>query len=106
MTYDLNRLQRLSTPEQYCLTLNPRVAIDESRVLGRYVYRHPLYDQDAIEAQAKQALAQYEKTVLTAFREVEDSLVAVRTARVQSEAQMQQVAALMKKLETTRPNGG
>ena len=53
VTYDLNRLQRLSTPEQYCLTLNPRVAIDESRVLGRYVYRHPLYDQDAIEAQAR-----------------------------------------------------
>jgi predicted NAD/FAD-binding protein len=53
VTYDLNRLQRLTTTEQYCLTLNPRVAIDESRVLGRYVYQHPLYDRDAIEAQAQ-----------------------------------------------------
>ena len=34
------------------------------------------FQQEAIEAQAKQALAQYEKTVLTAFREVEDALVA------------------------------
>ena len=53
VTYDLNRLQRLSTPEQYCLTLNPRVAIDESSVLGRYVYRHPLYDGTAIVAQRR-----------------------------------------------------
>lgn len=53
VTYDLNRLQRLSTREQYCLTLNPHVAIDESRVLGRFVYRHPLYDRNAIDAQAR-----------------------------------------------------
>lgn len=66
------------------------------------------YQQEAIEAQAKQALAQYEKTVLTAFREVEDSLVAVRTTRVQSEAQMQQVAALQSalKLAELRYKGG
>lgn len=66
------------------------------------------YQQEAIEAQARQALAQYEKAVLTAFREVEDSLVAVRTARVQSEAQMQQVAALQSalKLAELRYKGG
>lgn len=66
------------------------------------------FQQEAIEAQAKQALAQYEKTVLTAFREVEDSLVAVRTTRVQSEAQMQQVAALQSalKLAELRYKGG
>ena len=34
------------------------------------------FQQDAVEAQAKQALAEYEQTVLTAFREVEDALVA------------------------------
>lgn len=53
VTYDLNRLQGLSTPEQYCVTLNPREPIDDSRVLGRFVYRHPLYDRDAIRAQAR-----------------------------------------------------
>lgn len=57
-----------------------------SQVLG--------FQQEAVEAQAKQALAQYEQTVLTAFREVEDSLIAVRTARTQSDAQLQQVTAL------------
>ena len=43
VTYDLNRLQGLTTPEQYCVTLNPNGQIDERRVLRRFVYRHPLY---------------------------------------------------------------
>lgn len=61
-----------------------------SQVLG--------YQQEAVEAQAKQAAAQYEQTVLTAFREVEDALIAVRTARTQSDAQQQQVTALQSAL--------
>jgi predicted NAD/FAD-binding protein len=51
VTYDLNRLQGLTTPEQYCVTLNPGGGIDESRVLRRFVYRHPLYTREAIRAQ-------------------------------------------------------
>ena len=43
VTYDLNRLQGLTTPEQYCVTLNPDGQIDERRVLRRFIYRHPLY---------------------------------------------------------------
>jgi multidrug efflux system outer membrane protein len=52
------------------------------------------FQQRAVEAQARQVLAQYEKTILVAFKEVEDALVAVRTAREQSQAQEAQVAAL------------
>jgi len=51
VTYDLNRLQGLTTPEQYCVTLNPDDGIDESRVLRRFLYRHPLYTAQAIRAQ-------------------------------------------------------
>jgi predicted NAD/FAD-binding protein len=51
VTYDLNRLQGLTTPEQYCVTLNPDSRIDEDRVLRRFVYRHPLYTREAISAQ-------------------------------------------------------
>ena len=51
VTYDLNRLQGLTTPEQYCVTLNPGSQVDERRVLGRFVYRHPLYTREAISAQ-------------------------------------------------------
>jgi multidrug efflux system outer membrane protein len=52
------------------------------------------FQQKAVEAQTRQAVAQYEQTILVAFREVEDALVAVRTAREQREAQVQQVEAL------------
>ena len=71
-----------------------------SQVLG--------FQQDAAEAQAKQALAQYEQSILIAFREVEDSLVAVRTSRTQNEAQQQQVTALQSalKLAELRYKGG
>jgi predicted NAD/FAD-binding protein len=51
VTYDLNRLQGLTTPEQYCVTLNPDGAVDERHVLRRFVYRHPLYTREAIRAQ-------------------------------------------------------
>ena len=51
VTYDLNRLQGLTTTDQYCVTLNPGGGIDESRVLRRFVYRHPLYTREAIRAQ-------------------------------------------------------
>ena len=51
VTYDLNRLQGLTTREQYCVTLNPDGGIDDRRVLRRLVYRHPLYTREAIRAQ-------------------------------------------------------
>jgi predicted NAD/FAD-binding protein len=51
VTYDLNRLQGLTVPEQYCVTHNPNSSIDERRVLRRFVYRHPLYTREAIHAQ-------------------------------------------------------
>ncbi len=56
------------------------------------------FQQQAVEAQAKQAVAQYEQTVLVAFREVEDALVGVSTAREQAAAQERQVSALQSAL--------
>jgi predicted NAD/FAD-binding protein len=55
VTYSLNRLQRLETAADYCVTLNPPRPIDPSRVLARMVYTHPLYTKDAIAAQARWA---------------------------------------------------
>jgi multidrug efflux system outer membrane protein len=56
------------------------------------------FQQQAVEAQAKQAVAQYEQTILVAFREVEDALVGVSTAREQAAAQERQVNALQSAL--------
>ena len=53
VTYHLNRLQGLATPEEYCVTLNPNGSIDDRRVLRKMVYTHPLYTRAAIAAQAR-----------------------------------------------------
>ena len=51
VTYDLNRLQGLTTAERYFVTLNPGSHIDDHRVLKKLTYRHPLYTRDAITVQ-------------------------------------------------------
>ena len=53
VTYHLNRLQRLDTAAQYCVTLNPGGDLDQRRVLKKLVYSHPLYTRAAIAAQAR-----------------------------------------------------
>jgi predicted NAD/FAD-binding protein len=53
LTYHMNRLQSLPGPEDYCVTLNADGSIDAAKVLRRMVYRHPLYDRTAIQAQAR-----------------------------------------------------
>lgn len=66
------------------------------------------FQQEAVEAQAREAMAAYEQSVLVAFREVEDALVAVQTADTQRKAQGEQVAALRSalRLASLRYNGG
>jgi multidrug efflux system outer membrane protein len=65
-------------------------------------------EQRATEAQARQVLAQYEQAILVAFKEVEDALVAVRTASDQRKAQQEQVEALRSALNISnlRYKGG
>lgn len=53
LTYDMNRLQSLTTPETFCVTLNPAGIIDKDKVVKRIEYHHPRFDQAAIEAQAR-----------------------------------------------------
>lgn len=66
------------------------------------------FQKEAVEAQARQVLARYEKTLLVAFKEVEDALVAAQTAGRQRDAQAEQVAALQSalRLATLRYQGG
>jgi uncharacterized protein len=53
VTYNMNTLQGLSAPEQFLLTLNRSEAVDPSRVIGRYVYHHPVYTAAAVGAQKR-----------------------------------------------------
>ncbi|MHB8470057.1 MAG: NAD(P)/FAD-dependent oxidoreductase [Gaiellaceae bacterium] len=49
ITYHLNRLQRLDSARDYCVTLNETVAPEH--VLERFVYEHPLYTVSTLQAQ-------------------------------------------------------
>ena len=52
VTYWMNRLQTLPTPDQYFVTLNPPVDIPDERIVDTYDFAHPQFDQAAIDAQA------------------------------------------------------
>jgi len=82
------QLTQLVAHETFFGVAGPSVAgpLLNAQVLG--------FQQEAAEAQARQTIAQYEQTILVAFREVEDSLVAVSTADEQVAAQARQVKAL------------
>lgn len=66
------------------------------------------YQVKTTEAQTQAAVAQYRKTIITAFQEVEDALIAVQKTGEQRIAQEQQVAALESayKLADFRYQGG
>ncbi|MCL7490729.1 FAD-dependent oxidoreductase [Streptomyces sp. MCA2] len=64
VTYHMNRLQRLDTPEDYLVTLNATDRVATHRVLARMVYEHPLYTPESVAAQ--QCLPQL-NTAVTAF---------------------------------------
>jgi predicted NAD/FAD-binding protein len=51
----MNILQRLDSPEPFCVTLNRADAIHPEKVLGQYVYDHPIYSPAAVAAQPRHA---------------------------------------------------
>jgi uncharacterized protein len=53
VTYHMNRLQRLSTAQQLCVTLNRGEAIDPATVIRRIDYSHPVYTRAGHAAQRR-----------------------------------------------------
>jgi predicted NAD/FAD-binding protein len=53
VTYNMNVLQSIEAPVTFCVTLNRADAIDASKVLGRFVYDHPVFTREAVTAQAR-----------------------------------------------------
>ncbi|MFJ5833598.1 NAD(P)/FAD-dependent oxidoreductase [Streptomyces sp. NPDC093089] len=51
VSYDMNRLQRLRTGEPHIVTLNPGDRVDETTVLARMTYEHPVYTPESVAAQ-------------------------------------------------------
>jgi predicted NAD/FAD-binding protein len=55
LTYNMNILQRLDAPVQFCVTLNNSEAIDESRIIRTIDYEHPVFTPEAVAAQRRHA---------------------------------------------------
>jgi predicted NAD/FAD-binding protein len=53
VTYNMNILQSLRAPDQFLVTLNRSADVDPAKVLGSYVYHHPVFTSAAIAAQQR-----------------------------------------------------
>lgn len=55
VSYCMNLLQGIDSPEPFVVTLNRSEAIDPARILRRMHYRHPVYDHAMVAAQRRKA---------------------------------------------------
>ncbi|MBX3027204.1 FAD-dependent oxidoreductase [bacterium] len=55
VTYNMNLLQGLESPEPFCVTLNHSAAIDPARVIARMTYHHPTATRASVAAQRRWA---------------------------------------------------
>ncbi len=53
VSYCMNLLQSIDSPEPFVVSLNRTAAIDPARVLGRIDYRHPVYTHASVDAQRR-----------------------------------------------------
>ncbi|MFO0855815.1 MAG: FAD-dependent oxidoreductase [Phycisphaerales bacterium] len=53
VTYNLSILQRLPTHLQYMVTLNRSDRISSAKVIRKFVYHHPVFNQASVEAQQR-----------------------------------------------------
>ncbi|CAM0997233.1 Dehydrogenase [Rhodanobacter sp. Root179] len=55
VSYCMNLLQGIASPEPFVVTLNRSEAIDPSRILARMRYHHPVYTRASVQAQTRKA---------------------------------------------------
>lgn len=51
VTYNMNILQGINSPETFCVTLNRTEMINPAKIIGRYNYAHPVMNGQMIDAQ-------------------------------------------------------
>lgn len=56
VTYQMNILQGIKSDIPFCVTLNYDKGIDESKVLRKFKYHHPVFNQTSIAAQKQKPL--------------------------------------------------
>ncbi|HEX7368990.1 MAG TPA: dehydrogenase, partial [Rhodanobacteraceae bacterium] len=55
VSYCMNHLQGVESPEPFVVTLNRTHAIDPAKVLRRMTYHHPVYTQESVAAQQRKS---------------------------------------------------
>lgn len=55
VSYCMNLLQRVESPEPFVVTLNRSAAIDPRKIIARMVYQHPVYTHASVAAQERRA---------------------------------------------------
>ena len=55
LTYNMNILQALQSKKTFCVTLNNSHAIDESKIIKRVEYAHPVFTPKGVQSQQRQA---------------------------------------------------
>jgi predicted NAD/FAD-binding protein len=55
VSYCMNLLQGVQSPDPFVVTLNRTGAIDPDKILRRMTYRHPVYTRESVAAQARRA---------------------------------------------------
>lgn len=55
LTYDMTHLQRLSTQQRYCVTLNPGKPVSEGCLIRKIHYTHPVYNFTSLSTQKELA---------------------------------------------------
>ncbi|MBE3652284.1 NAD(P)/FAD-dependent oxidoreductase [Vibrio navarrensis] len=53
LTYNMNILQHIQSEHTFCVTLNRSEAIQQDKILRRFVYHHPVFTTQSIAAQTR-----------------------------------------------------
>ena len=53
VSYNMNRLQRLTAPQTYLVTLNGEDRVDPATIIERMSYEHPVYTTESVRARAR-----------------------------------------------------
>ncbi|UPQ87022.1 NAD(P)/FAD-dependent oxidoreductase [Vibrio sinaloensis] len=53
LTYNMNILQHIDAPQTFCVSLNSHDQIDPDKIMRRFVYHHPVFNQKSIAAQQR-----------------------------------------------------
>ncbi|MBD1388519.1 FAD-dependent oxidoreductase [Neiella sp. HB171785] len=53
LTYNMNILQGLDSEHTYCVSLNQTEQIDPAKIIGKYLYDHPVFNRTSFAAQQR-----------------------------------------------------